>query len=212
MAAPNLFKVAKEKGATAASKKPSKTEVLILEPEFHADLSRLAELGTEMDRLKAEADSLSAGVKARGIKEFTRLYEHNGKYPGSFNIKAQGMPGTPPASLMFIPTDKYLKIDEKRFNQLVDTYGTKIALEKTTYTMDADLVAQYGEIISDLITNARGIPDTDKAKLIQATVAYEVAKGTISDIQQFEGTISEVLEDVKPIYQLKNIHIEGEDA
>jgi len=203
--AKNLFAAAKEKGATAASKGPQKEEVTINDPKFHMELSRLAELNQQLDEMKSEADILAAGVKERSIREFTRLYENTGKYPGSFNLKATGLKGVDTASLMVIPTDKYIKIGEERYNALVETYGEEIATEKTTYTMNGELVEKYGELLSDAIQKIKGIPEEDKGKLISAIVSYEIKKGTISDLPKFPATITEMVEETKPIFQLKNI-------
>ena len=207
MAKTNLFAAAKAKGATA-SNKPQKEEVLIKDPQFHLNLSRLAEVNQEIDALSAEASVLAATVKERSIKEFTGLYEKTGKYPGSFNIRATGVKGQPDASLMFIPTDKYIKIGEERYNELVETYGEDIATEKTTYIMDAGLVEKYAEQLSEAIQKIKGIPDEDKEKLIQAVVSYEVAKGTITELPKYPATITEMLEEIKPVYQMKNVKVE----
>jgi len=203
----NLFKVAKEKGATA-SPSPQKTEIVINDVKMHLNLSRLVELNTQIDELSAESSILAAEIKERSINEFANLYESSGKYPGSFIIRASGMKKLPTASLMFIPTDKYIKIGEERYNELVENYGEDIATEKTTYNMNSELVEKYGELLSEAISKIKGIPDNDKKKLISAVTSYEVKKGTISELEKFDGTISEMLEEVKPIYQIKNIKID----
>jgi hypothetical protein len=203
----NLFKVAKEKGATA-SPSPKKTEVEIVDAKVHLNLTRLAEVNKQIDELSAESSILAAEVKERSIKEFAKLYESTGKYPGSFIIRASGMKKLPSASLMFIPTDKYIKIGEERYNELLETYGEDIVTEKTAYIMNSELVEKYGELLSEAISKIKGIPDSDKKKLISAVTSYEVKKGTISDLDKFGGTIPEMLEEVKPIYQMKNIKID----
>ena len=203
----NLFKAAKEKGATA-SPSPQKTEVEVNDPKFHLNLTRLAEVNKQIDELSAESSILAAEVKERSISEFAKLYETTGKYPGSFIIRGTGMKKLPAASLMFIPTDKYIKIGEERYNDLVDTYGEDIASEKTTYNMNSELVEKYGELLSNAIAKIKEIPDSDKAKLISAITSFEIKKGTISDLDKFGGTIPEMLEEVKPIYQMKNVKVE----
>ena len=117
------------------------------------------------------------------------------------------MKGQANGSFMFIPTDRYLKIDEERYTELVDQFGEKIAEEVTTYTMDSALVEKYGEIISDLISNCGDIPENDKERLINIACSYTVKKGTIQALDKFEGTIPELLEEIKPVYQLKGIKI-----
>lgn len=206
----NIFDKAKAKGATAAGKtKPEKVEIIINDPSFHLTLSRLAEVNAEIDALTAESAVLSAEVKERGIKEYSILYEQKLKHPGSFNIKAE-VPGQKSASMMFIPTDRYIKIDEERSKELKAKYGEDIVEEKITYVMDTKLVERYGDVISKLIENCKSIPDTDKDKLISAIVTFEIKKGTIEDLKTKYNfvPINEVLEDIKPVFQIKNIHLE----
>ena len=90
----------------------------------------------------------------------------------------------------------------------MDTYGEDIASEKTTYNMNSELVEKYGELLSNAIAKIKEIPDSDKAKLISAITSFEIKKGTISDLDKFGGTIPEMLEEVKPIYQMKNVKVE----
>jgi hypothetical protein len=206
----NLFKAAKEKGATASGA-PKKTEVVIKDPKFHLNLSRLADVNRQIDELSAESAVLNGEVKERSISEFAKLYESNGKYPGSFIIKAEGMKKLPSASLMFIPTDKYIKIGEERFEELRGTYGEEIVEETTTYTMDAKLIEQYGELLSDAISKIKAIPESDKKKLISAVTSYSIKKGTISELDKFRATIPEMLEEIKPVYQMKNVKIDDEE-
>jgi hypothetical protein len=184
--------------------------VVLNDPKFHLSLTRLAEVNKQVDELNAEAAVLASEVKERSIKEFTRLYDSTGKYPGSFILRGSGLKGQPTASLMFIPTDKYIKIGEDRYNELVESYGEGIATEKTTYTMNTELVEKYGEIISTLIEKCKDIPKDDKEKLISAVTSYEIKKGTISDLPNFPATIAEMLEEIKPVYQLKNIKLDEE--
>lgn len=210
----NLFKVAKEKN-TGKPSKAAKEEVLIVEPAFHLTLTRLAELKIQKDALDAESSILAAQVRERSISEFTKLYEGNGKYPGSFMIRATGMKKLPSASLMFLPTDKYIKIDEDRYNELSAEFGEEMVTEKTTYIMDTELIEKYGEVISDLITKCKAISDDDKKKLIAAVTSYEVAKGTISELKNEKFAtygIAHMLEEIKPVYQMKNVKVDEEEA
>ena len=209
----NLFKVAKEKGATTASAKSNKEEVLINDPSFHLTLTRLAELKVQQDSLDAESSILAAQVKERSISEFSKLYEENGKYPGSFIIRATGMKKFPSASLMFLPTDKYIKIDEDRYNELSREFGPEMVSEKTTYIMDSELIEKHGETISELIAKCKSISDDDKKKLIRAVTSYEVAKGTISELKNAKFAkygVETMLTEIKPVYQMKNVKVDEE--
>ena len=203
----NLFKKAKETGATASGSS-NHVERVISDPKFHLNLTRLAEVNKKIDELNGEAAILAGEVKEISIAEFKKLYAETRKYPGSFIIRAKGMKKLPTASLMFIPTDKYIKIGKARFEELVEMFGSDIAVEKTTYTMDSALVEKYGELLSDAISKIKGIPDSDKEKLIGAVTSFEIAKGTISNLPSFGIPIPEILEEIKPVYQLKNVKVD----
>ena len=89
---------------------------------------------------------------------------------------------------------------------MVDKYGEEIVEEKTTFSFDALMVEKYGEVISNLIENCREISESDKDKIIKAVTTYSVAKGTIDRMRNF-GDVSEIMEEVKPVCQLKNVEI-----
>jgi hypothetical protein len=206
----NIFKEAKAKGATA-SPKPQKEEVIVNDSRFHLNLTRLAELNRQIDELTAEQALIVGEVKERCIREFIDLYKRNGKFPGSFIIRGTSKAAKlKPTSLMFIATDKYLKIGEERHLELQSTYGTEISNEKTTYIMNTELIEKYGEIISELISKCKAIPDDDKRKLIGASTSYEVKKGTVNEaIERFpDHDLTLLIDDVKPIYQMKNVKID----
>jgi hypothetical protein len=209
----NLFNAAKSKGPAPKAAK-QKAEVVVTDKGFHASLFRLADVNSQMDALKAEASVLTSDVKERAIIEFAKLYKDTQKFPGSFNIVAKNG-NKADASLMFIPTDRYLTMDEERFEEVKEKYGEGIvAEEKTTYEMNADLIEKYGEIISDLIENCSEIEEADKALLISAKTTYNVKKGTISDVpglvadlkkKDVTVTMDEIIEDIHPVYQLKSV-------
>ena len=46
---------------------------------------------------------------------------------------------------MFVPTDKYITINEDRAEELKDTYGDEIVEEKTTFSFDETMIEKYGE-------------------------------------------------------------------
>lgn len=205
----NLFNKAKEAGSDATVKKNDKEIVEINDPMFHLNLSRLAEVNKEIDELAAESAVLGNEIKQRAIKEYGLLYDRTLKHPGSFIIKAV-VKDLKPASLMFITADRYIKVDKVRAAELREKYGDEIVEEKTTYMMDTALVEKYGEVISNLIEGCKSIPEADKEKLISAVVSYEVKKGTIGDLKTRYASkpVEEVIEDVKPVFQMKNIKIE----
>jgi hypothetical protein len=77
--------------------------------------------------------------------------------------------------------------------------------------MNSELVEKYGEVLSDLIENCSEIDDRDKMKLISAVSKFSVRKGTISNLPLFENhAFGEILENIKPVYQIKNVKVEDE--
>ena len=192
----NLFKTAK---ANPEKKVASKEKVSIQVDYLSHEIERLAKIQEEIDLLSAEAKLLHEQVKDAGINEFVNLFESSSKYPGSFNIESEN------ASVMFIPSDRYSKIDEERSNELTKKYGEGIVEESTTYIMDSILIEKYGEVISDLILNSKKIEDSDKDKLISAKVDYSITKGTISVLNEYNlYDMKEIISDIKPVFMLKN--------
>ena len=209
----NLFKKAKAEGATAGKPKNDKVVVEISDSTFHYNVSRLAEVNAELKTLSAEAATIEDEIKPRAISEFKKLYEQAFRNPGSFIIRTKAPIKAktalqPTASFMFIPNDKYLSLDEERAAELKETYGDTIVTETTTYTMDAALVEKYGEVISRLIETSKEITKDDKEKLIKAVTKYTVTKGTLENLKTPEFAkhdLAILLEDIKPVYALKNV-------
>jgi hypothetical protein len=200
MAKPNLFAAAK----TAAPAKPAKAQKEVVRIDSIAsDLERLAQVQEQIDSLSAEAKLLTESVKSESINAFVDLYEDKSKYPGSFEIEAGK------ASMLFIPMDKYITLNEERAEELKAKYGSEMVEENTTYTMDSALIEQYGEEISNLIMKSKKIAEEDKAKLISATTKYAGKKGTISIITDkfADYGVDEVVMDIKPVFSMKNVKI-----
>ena len=212
----NLFNKAKQTGPVSKAKK-EKTEIVVNDRTFHGSLVRLSEVNRQLNDLKAEAALLSGEVKERAITEFVKLYNDGKKFPGSFNITGTGAKGKEDATFLFIPTDRYIVMDEERYTEIVEKYGTGVAVEKTTYEMNADLIEKYGDIISDLIENCKKIDEADKAALISAKTAYNIKSGIIEDLpgiledvkkaKKTDYKLSEIVEDIRPVYQIKNVKI-----
>ena len=55
------------------------------------------------------------------------------------------------ASVMFVPTDKYISVTESRAEELRETFGDEIITEETTFGFDSTMIEKYGEILSRLI-------------------------------------------------------------
>jgi hypothetical protein len=199
--------------AAATSKSAKKVVTINSDPELEKNLKRLSEIQAQQAELNTEASLLTGEIKPRLEEEMCKLYVNEGKYPGSFNLEAGN------SSLMVIPVDKYITIDEERYNVLRDTYGKDVVEETNTYEMNAELIEKYGQEISDLIMGSKKIAEADKYKLIQKKVKYSVKKGTISVLlekfKKFTNTPAKMLQmiqEIRPIMQMKNVKHEVKEA
>ena len=200
----NLFKNAKAK-APKADKKNDKLNITIPGSEFDQNLSQIAKLQEQIDLLEAQLAMAQGVVKEVGIKTFNDVYEKTGGYPGSFILSSDSE-----ASIMFVPSDRYIKCDENRFNELKDAYGDDVVTEKTEFVLNPVLVDKYGEILSNLIENSTDISDDDKSELIQAKVSYSVSKGAIEKAFTWgKGKVSDFIRDIQPIFAMKGAKVQG---
>jgi hypothetical protein len=201
----SLFSKAKKTATTTTTKSTDKkASILVNDPSFFTKVQMLETLNENLKRDKAKADMLSDEIKEISKDEWVKFYEAKGSNPGSVLVEAQD--GDDTASVMFIPTDKYISITPARANELVDKYGENIVEEKTTFSFDPLMVEKYGEVISMLIENCNQIAESDKDKIIKAVTTYSVAKGTIDRMRNF-GEVAQIMEEVKPVCQLKNVEI-----
>jgi hypothetical protein len=201
----NLFSKAKQKAATAKPKaKDEKVRVTVKDPDFFSKVQILEQLQENMKRDKAKADMLADEIKETSKSEWVRLYEKTGKNPGSIMIEAKN--GLDIAQTMFVPSDKYISISADRAESLIDKYGDSIVEEKTTFSFDNDMIEKYGEVISSMIESCDEIDEDDKAKIIKAVAVFSIAKGTIDKMPTF-GSVTEIMEEVKPVVALKNVEV-----
>jgi len=199
----NLFNKAKEKGAAKADKKNDKLSINIAGKEFDQNLTKMAQLEAQIDQLTAELEMAKGVVKDMGIKAFEDVYTKTGGYPGSFILTSDTN-----SSVMFVPSDRYIKCDENRFNELKDTYGDDVVTEKTEFVLNAALVDKYGEVLSTMIENCPDITDDDKGELIQARVAYSVSKGAIEKAFTWgKGKVADFIRDIQPIFATKGAKV-----
>lgn len=201
----NLFSKAVEAGSTSSSKKSTKKVVSINNPVFDKNLQKYAELKTQIDALKTQMDLIESELKPSVIAIFNEEYQKDAAYPESFNILTKSGAG-----VMVVPSDRYTKLTDETFNSLVKKYGADIATKDVEYTLDKDLVNEYGDAISSAIENSRKIPAEVKLKLIKATTTLNVKKGTITKAfgigKGLKGKVqvSEFIEDIQPVFSLKN--------
>jgi hypothetical protein len=202
----NLFKKAASKSASEPKKaKDEKVRIKIEDPSFFDKVQKLEQLNDVLKSTKAKADMISDELRDLGRDEWANLYSKMGKNPGTVVLEHVN-DSNDTSQLQFIPTDGYIKISADRADELRDTYGEEVVEEKTTFGFDSTMIEKYGEILSRLIEECGEIAEKDKEKIITATTAFSVAKGTIDNLSKL-GDVKEVMEAVKPIVALKNIEV-----
>jgi len=203
----SLFnKAKKEQVVTKKSKSDEKVRVRpseIDQDELFDILSEMAELQAKEKALQAKYAMLSDEVRTLGKEEFAKLFTETGKYPGSFMIEAEK--GMDVAQIMFLPTDRYIKINELEAGELREEFGDDIVTEETSFGFNAKMLEKYEEEISEAILNSN-IPDKDKGKIIEAKTTYTVAKGTVEKMDKY-GDIETVMEKVRPVVMLKGAEV-----
>ena len=206
----NLFNKAKKSATPKTAKaKDEKVRVKVADSDFFDKIKRLQDLQENMKRDKAEADMISDEVKEIGKVEWSKVYDKTSKNPGSIMLESKS--GLDLAQTMFVPTDKYITINEDRANYLVEKFGEDVVEEKTSFSFDNEMVDKYGEILSQLIEASDEIDEDDKEKIIKAVTSYSVAKGTIDKLklmsQNTETHIVDIGEEITPVIALKNVEV-----
>lgn len=202
----SIFDKAKKNAVVKTAKKSDeKPRATIDNPEFFDKIAELQVLNARLKSDKAKADLLSDEVKEMGIEAWVNMYNEKGVNPESIMIESINEVGDT-AQAMFVVTDKYIKIDEARAEQLKETYGDDIVGEETTFAFDPKMLEKYADIISELIENCDKIKTADKAKLIVATTAYTVAKGTVDKLDKY-GDVGSMVQEVRPVVMMKNVEV-----
>lgn len=207
MATTNLFSKAKKTAAKTDSKpKETKLRLKVADPEFFSKIQTIESLQDTVKSAESKISMLTDEVKEVGRQLWSKQYEKVGKNPGS--VMLESTEGGSVAQVMFVPSDKYISINEDRADELRENYGDDIIEETTTFAFDNDMVDKYGEVISNLIEMSDEIDEEDKAKIIKAVTKYSVAKGTIDKLKTYsENDILSVMEAVKPVVALKGAEV-----
>ncbi len=206
----NLFTQAKKSATPKASKaKEEKLRIKVKDADFFEKIERLEKLQENMKRDKAAADIINDEIKEIAVTEWSKVYDKTSKNPGSVMLEARE--GVDISQVMFVPSDKYITINEDRANYLIETYGEDAVEEKTTFSFDAEMVEKYGEILSELISNSVDIDDEDKRRIIKASRSFSVKKGAIDKFKDFaeqaDADVLQIVEEFKPVVALKNIEV-----
>lgn len=200
----SLFTKAKKAAPKTTKAKDEKVRITIEDASFFDKIEKLEGLNDQMKSAKAKADMISSEIKELGKSEWAKLYSDNGKNPGS--VMLENIKGEDVAQVMFVPTDRYITINEDRADELRETYGDEIVEEDTKFSFDSKMIEKYGEVLSELIMNSDDIAESDKEKIIKATTKFSVAKVTIDNFNNY-GDVEEIMETVRPVVALKNVEV-----
>lgn len=196
----NLFASAKKKTTKTATSKNEKTVVVVKGSEFNESLKVYNDTKKEIANLTSKLKMAEGVVKEAGIEEFKTLYTGSKRNPGSFKLASESG-----EKVLFVPVDRYLKVDEERVEELREGYGEDIVTEAEVFSFNSALLAKYGEELSELISGADFMTDDEKAELIVASSSYSVKKGAINEAYTLgKGEVEDFVEDIQPVYQLKN--------
>lgn len=200
----NLFSKAKKTAPKTKAAKNEKVRIRVEEEGFFNKVQKLEELNDQMKSAKAKADMISDELRDVSKSEWIKYYDETGKNPGSVMIEQ--LDGEDVAQLMFVPTDRYITVNEERAEELIEEYGDEIVEEETTFSFDSVMIEKYGEILSRLIEESDEIKEEDKEKIIKATTKFSVKKGTIDKMKEY-GDIEVIMESIKPVVSLKGVEV-----
>ena len=190
-----MFGAAKAKPA-AKSKKDDKEAVIV--PGLEQKLKDLQEFKAQIADLEALVSGISDELKVLGKEKFIELYLRDKTNPNTFLIKdGEGC-------IMFLPMDKYIGVkDEERADKLKAEYGDVVTKDERYYFNGA-VLERNQDTIEKLLMGSPDITDADKENLLVKEVKFSIKKGTIDGLLKYGDKISTVIDDIQPIFQIKN--------
>lgn len=194
------------KDTKKVSKKTDKRTIEVDDLTFFEDVQKYQELQKRMAKDKEEADEINERLKKLAKDKWVELYTEEKSNPGSVIIEQNVLDDI--SRLMLVPTEKYVTLNQKNVGKYMSKYGNDVIESNTVYSFNNDVIVKYSKVITKLIKECDEIDNDDKKNLIQASTTFNIKKGTIDKFTDFKDTdISEVIEDLKPVFQLKNVEI-----
>jgi len=191
----DIFGSAKPKGKSSSAKS-DKTVVEV--KGLEKKLLEHQWLSGEQANLKTQIDIVKDELKQIGLEKYVELYKDNKSNPNTFLIQdGEGC-------VMFMPTDKYITIDEARADELIERYGEDAVTVDEKFSFDSKYLERNLEAIKKLLRETKTISDEDKKNLLVKEVKYSVSKGTIDKLYQYGSKMASVLDDIQPVIALKN--------
>jgi len=180
--------------------------------EFNEKLDKFTTLKTKITELTAEYKSVESDIKEIGKLELIKMLE-DGQKKKSFHL-ASTIGGT----VMVVPQDRYLSIDDERANYLNETYGTydedeslieTFVEESSEFKFNMKVLERNQEAIEKFFEECEDITDEDKENLIECVTKYSIKKGTIDQLCNIsnnkEVDVETLYEEIHPVIQLKGV-------
>jgi hypothetical protein len=176
--------------------------VSISDYKFFNDLKDLHKINSDLDTLKKGSTEISTKVKSVVLSKWLELYKGEEENPGTI-IFESNVDGDS-ANIMFVPSDRYIKVTKAGAKKLRKAYDEDIVFEDNNYSLNQKMVDKYGKLISDFIQNSDEIDVDDKDKIIELVKTYSIKKGVIDELSEY-GDIDKVFDSVKPVVSMKNL-------
>lgn len=192
----NIFEKAKKKGV---SKKAEKHEVVKL-PKLEKSLSKMAEINKKIAELEVKKSQLYSDISNVSKEEMIKLYNSKKSFPGTLKIISGEM------GFQFITSDRYITIDEERYEELIDIYGEDIVKENVKFSFNTKILMKHYKHISELLMKSKKISESDKEELLESETSYSIKKGTFKNLFSFvDDDVEGIIEDIRPIFSIKSI-------
>lgn len=165
------------------------------------------------DKVKADIDLLKVDINKQVIDKYEDLYCKSKENPGTLDVSFTNSKGEK-ASLMFIPTDGYKKIDnEDHANRLRKQFGDVIE-ETHVLTIEEAMFKKYEKVLAKFITTNPEIEDGDREHLMKFSTQYAVKKGSCNKLidlaKKVKSKFYDVIDTIGMTVMLKNPRVEVE--
>lgn len=189
------------------NKSKSKEEirrVTIEDEKFFSDVKKLDYIKSDIKEKEKHSKKISNYLKGVSLNKWLELYKDEDGNPGT--IIFESVHEDEIANLMFVPSDRYIKVNEESAKSLKKTYGDDVVEEEIKFSFNQKMVDKYGKLISDFIQQSDDIEEEDKDEIIEAVKTYSIKKGVIDELDKY-GDVESVFESVKPVVSMKNIEV-----
>lgn len=190
----NLFAA----GTTVKAAGPKKVDKKLFKaPDLCGKIQNYLGLKASIDAQTAELKMIEGDIKSKGKALFMAEYLLQKRTPENFIIQDETG-----ATCQFVAMDKYTIVDETKAAMIESAGLEGLTEEKIEYKFNAELVAKYGGILSQLIIGCEEIAEEDKGNLISGEKIFSIKKGSIDRLIQYDNP-EQVFEIINPIITLR---------